>query len=118
VPELGNILIAPGVEDGVELYDIACASCHGASGEGLFGLALSDSGISDITIRAMTLFGRERSGMPGFEGQFTDEQLEALVAYTAGIASGEIEPAPVTYPLPPGKLECADNPDTERCGGN
>lgn len=118
VPELGNILIAPGVEDGVELYDIACASCHGSSGEGLFGLALSGSGISDTMIRAMTLFGRESSGMPGFEGQFTDEQLEALVAYAAGIASGEIEPAPATYPLPPGRLECIVSPETDRCGGN
>ena len=118
VPELGNILIAPGVEDGVELYDIACASCHGASGEGLFGLALSGSGISDTMIRAITLFGLERSGMPGFEGQFTDEQLEALVVYAAGIASGEIEPAPATYPLPPGKLECIVSPETDRCGGN
>ena len=118
VPELGNILIAPGVEDGVELYDIACSACHGSSGEGLFGLALSGSGISDTMIRAITLFGLERSGMPGFEGQFTNEQLEKLVEYVTGIASGEIEPAPLSYPLPPGKLVCIVSPETDRCGGN
>lgn len=118
VPELDNVLYAPGVEDGVELYDNACASCHGASGEGLFGVTITGSGITESQIWSTILLGLERSGMPGFEGQFSDKQFEALITYVTGIASGEIEPAPDTYPLPPGKLECVSNPDTERCGGN
>lgn len=118
VPLLGDLLIAPGVDDGIELYDIACSACHGSSGEGLFGLALVSSGIDENKIRSSILRGRERSGMPAFEGQFTQEQLETLVEYVAGIASGEFEPAPLSYPLPPGQLECIVSPETDRCGGN
>lgn len=118
VPEMENVLIAPGPDEGIELYDIACASCHGPSGEGLFGHAITDSGISEFQIRSTILLGRERSGMPSFEGQFSDGQLEILVTYVTGIATGQIEPAPASYPLPPGKLECVSNPDTGRCGGN
>lgn len=118
VPQLTNILIAPGVEDSVELYDIACASCHGASGEGLFGVALAGRGIGEDQMRSAILRGRARSGMPSFENKFTDEQLEALIEYVSGISTGVIEPAPVSYPLPPGKLECISNPELPRCGGN
>jgi len=48
VPTLGNILLAPGVSDGGELYDIACANCHGFAGEGLFGTALTKRGLKRI----------------------------------------------------------------------
>jgi mono/diheme cytochrome c family protein len=118
VPQLGNILMAPGVMDGLQLYDIACAACHGSSGEGLFGLALADSGLRENKIRSAVLRGRERSGMPAFEGQFDSAQLDALVEYVAGIASGKIEPAPATYPLPPAVFECVEYPAGEPCGGN
>lgn len=119
VPDLGNILLAPeNVTDGLELYDLACSTCHGASGEGLFGAALVSSGLSEGKIRTSVERGRERSGMPAFGSQFTEEQLEALVAYVAGIASGEIQPAPLSYPLPPAQFECAQNETGERCGGN
>jgi mono/diheme cytochrome c family protein len=118
VPVLGDILIAPDVTDGVELYDIACAGCHGFSGEGSFGGALVSSGITANSIRSTILRGRERSGMPAFEGQFTEEQLQNLIEYVTGIASGEIEPAPMSYPLPPGKFECEGIEFPENCGGN
>jgi len=118
VPDLENVLVASGPGVGFELYDISCASCHGLSGEGLFGHTITDSGISDFQIRNMILSGRELSGMPSFEGKFTDGQLNELVTYVTGIATGQIEPAPASYPLPPGKLECVNNPGPERCGGN
>ena len=118
VPLLGNILMAPGVSSGVELYDIACAACHGQNGEGLFGTALVSSGLTDNKILAAIVRGRDRSGMPAFEGQFTDDQLDELVAYVVGIASGSIEPAPNSYPLPPALFECVDNETGQRCGGN
>lgn len=118
VPQIGDVLLAPGVMDGIELYDIACSACHGISGEGLFGLALTGSGLRESKIRSAILRGRERSGMPAFEGQFTEEQLDALVEYVSGIASGKIEPAPITYPLPPGKFECVEYPGGKSCGGN
>ena len=118
VPQLENILIAPSVDDGVELYDIACASCHGSSGEGLFGLKLVGSGIGENQMRSAILRGRVRSGMPSFENKFTDEQLKILVKYVSGIATGVIKPEPERYPLPPAILECVNNPELLNCGGN
>ncbi|MFQ5398835.1 MAG: c-type cytochrome [Anaerolineae bacterium] len=118
VPQLSNVLAAPGVSDGAELYDIACAGCHGFQGEGLFGTAITGTGLRESKIRSAILRGRERSGMPPFEGQFTGEQLEALVAFTAGIASGQIEPLPMSYPLPPAEFGCDPTPATAKCGGN
>ncbi len=118
VPEIGNILIAPGVSDGLELYDLACAACHGKFGEGLFGTALVLSGISENKIATTILRGRERSGMPGFEGQLTDEQLAVLVEYVTGIASGDIEAPPAAYKLPPPKFACDDSYPVLKCGGN
>ena len=118
VPLLDNILIAPGVEDGIELFDIACQSCHGASGEGSFGLALTSSGIPESKIRSSIIRGRDRSGMPAFEGRFTDTQLDFLVEYVTGISSGEIDPAPVKYPLEQGHLSCTNQLFGELCGGN
>ena len=118
LPQLENILIAPGVVDGVELYEVACRSCHGASGEGLYGLALTSSGFPESKIRSAILRGRDRSGMPPFEGQFTDQQLDFLVEYVTGISSGEIEPAPLSYPLDPGQLLCPGPISSVPCGGN
>ena len=120
MPELGAILIAPGVENSVELYDVACATCHGVSGEGLFGTALTSSGITEDQIRSTILRGRDRSGMPSFDSKFTDSQLAVLVEYVAGIASGSIEPAPLSYSLPPAQFECDSHyfDDSETCGGN
>jgi len=118
VPALPNVLIAPGVSDGLELYDIACAACHGRKGEGLFGTALADTALRESKIRNNVLRGRERSGMPAFEGQFTDAQLDALVAFVADLASGRVEPPPDSYLLPPGQLSCDANPAPSACGGN
>ena len=114
-----TIPAAPGVTDGQEVYDFICAGCHGLSGEGLFGPAIVGSGWRDRKIETAILRGRERSGMPPFEGQLSDEQLAALVEYTAGLASGQIDPPPASYPLPAGELSCEPDPSAStRCGGN
>ena len=112
------MLIAPGLEDGAELYDVACAGCHGFAGEGLFGIALSGSGLRESKIRSTIERGRERSGMPSFDSQFSDDQLQMLVAFVAGISSGEIDPQPNSYPLPPVEFNCNPAPGAEKCGGN
>jgi len=113
-----DVPIAPGVEDGPELYDIACAGCHGLAGEGLFGVAITGTGVRESKVRSTILRGRERSGMPSFEGQLTDVQLDALVTFATGIASGQIEPQPPSYPLPPAEFTCEPAPGAEKCGGN
>ena len=99
VPDLPGVLLAPGVTDGEELYQIACASCHGKFGEGMFGTRLIYSGLNEAKIRGNILRGRLQSGMPSFDGQFTPEQLEALVAYTFALVNAEVTPAPQSYPL-------------------
>ncbi len=118
VPELPNVLVAPGVNDGSELFEIACSACHGKQGEGLFGVALINSGLPDNKIRSQILNGRVRSGMPSFKGKFTNDQLDALVTYVAGLASGQATPPPDEFPLQPGHLSCSSNSDNSSCGGN
>ncbi len=113
-----TINIAPGVTDGAELYDIGCAGCHGLSGEGLFGPAIAGSGLQERKVETAIVRGRERSGMPAYEGQLTDEQLTALVTYTAGLASGQIEPPPTSYELPTGQFTCDPVTAVLKCGGN
>ena len=105
VPELPGVLLAPGVSDGAELYQIACASCHGVYGEGRVGLRLESGGVQEIKIRSTILRGRSISGMPAFDGQFTDEQFKALVAYTVALENGQAEPILDTYPLEPPQLQ-------------
>ena len=118
VPDLPNLLVAPGVNNGDELYEIGCSACHGKNGEGLFGVVLVNSGLPENKIRSQILNGRARSGMPSFQGKFTKDQLDALVKYVAGIASGEIPPAPNSYPLETGHLTCKPTAANSSCGGN
>jgi cytochrome c5 len=118
VPELPGVLLAPGITDGAELYDIACASCHGPDGKGLFGTALVNTGLSKGKIKSTITRGRLRSGMPAFEGQFTDDQLEALVKFTQDLANGFVEERAQSFPLPEGELSCQALTVPIACGGN
>lgn len=118
VPELPNVLLAPGISDGAELYDIACATCHGSNGKGMFGKALAGTGLSINKIKAAVTRGRLRSGMPAFDGQFTDAQLEALVTFTQQLAASKVEQRPLFFPLPVGVLTCQPADDSIACGGN
>ena len=105
VPELPGVLLAPGVNDGAELYQIACASCHGIYGEGKVGLRLESGGVQENKIRSTILYGRNISGMPSFDGQFTNEQFEALVTYTVALENGLAEPILDAYPLESPQLQ-------------
>ncbi len=118
VPELAGVMAAPGATDGAEIYEIACSACHGKQGEGLFGVALVNSGLSADKIRSQVLNGRVRSGMPPFEGKFTSSQLDALTAFVADMASGIATPIPDSYPLDIGRLTCIPSPENPNCGGN
>jgi mono/diheme cytochrome c family protein len=116
VPQIPGLLIAPGATDGMELYDIACAGCHGFQGEGLFAIGLEDTGIPKPAIRTFIQQGLVPLGMPSFEGQFTEEQLETLVDFVARLANNEVE-LNLYYPLPPAELNCNFISETTRCGG-
>lgn len=108
----------PGVEDGAALYEIACAACHGGEGRGSFGGPLADTSLGEPKIRASIERGRKFSGMPAYEGKFTEEQFDALVTFVAGLASGETAPLPDSYPLPPAEFSCDSRSIAGSCRGN
>ncbi|GAB4495908.1 MAG: hypothetical protein Fur0016_06430 [Anaerolineales bacterium] len=119
VPDLPGVLLAPGVTDGAELYEIACASCHGLYGEGLFGRRLANTGLKESKIRSNILKGRLQSGMPSFDGMFTAEQLQALIDYTLALSTGKAEIPPASYPLEPPAFDCiTQSSSSTTCGGN
>ena len=115
VPELPGLMVAPGVSDGVELYQIACGGCHGLKGEGLSARGLANTNIGLPAIKDFTLNGIPQLKMPSFKGLFTDDQLDTLVTFVAGLASGEIPPPPDSYHLPPPILSCSQAPEDPAC---
>ena len=118
VPALPGVLIAPGVDDGAELFEIACSTCHGKYGEGLFGRVIMNTGVKESKIRTNILRGRLNSGMPSFEGMFTDSQLQALIDYTFALATGKAEIPPSQYPLGSPEFKCSPQSASVFCGGN
>lgn len=118
VPNLPGVLLAPGVTNGAELFEIACSTCHGLHGEGLFGKEIANTGLKDNKIRSNILKGRLQSGMPSFDGKFTDAQLQALVDYVVSLANGTAEIPPAEYPLEPPAFNCSAQSSSETCGGN
>ncbi len=117
IPELPGMLIAPAeITDGLELYDIACAGCHGNRGQGLFAIHLAETGVSRPAVRSFIVRGIPLSGMPAFEGQFTEDQLESLVDFVTGLTNGEIT-IEEKYALPPAKLECIPISEEFACPG-
>jgi len=110
IPDLPGTLIAPGVDAGVELYDIACAGCHGRNGEGLYGISLAGRGISQAAVRSFIRDGIPELGMPAFAGQFTPEQLNSLSKFVAEMSAGTI--IPDAYLLPPPEADCLPGTDT------
>jgi mono/diheme cytochrome c family protein len=116
IPDLPGSLLAPGVADGLELYDIACAGCHGFTGEGLFAINLVGNGASRATNRSFILRGIPNTDMPSFEGQLTEEQIEILVDFVTGMSRGAVE-LPEEYPLPRPELKCEPFEAGSACGG-
>ena len=116
IPELPGVSLAPGVTDRLELYDIACAGCHGFTAEGLFAMNLVGNGISRATNRSFIRGGIPNTDMPAFEGKLTDDQINILVDFMTEMSSGEIE-LPEEYPLPPAVLKCDPISPEVACGG-
>jgi cytochrome c5 len=104
IPPLPGLLMPATMVDGVDLYDATCAGCHGFSGEGLVAMGLAGTGISRAATRSYIEAGIPVLGMPAYAGQFSDEQLEALVSFV--VALGSSEKLPDRYPLPPPLFDC------------
>jgi mono/diheme cytochrome c family protein len=71
--------------DMAALYDQACANCHGPLGDG----GVSGVGLKDLTAAEQQMIvdaiRNGKGGMPASAGDLTDEQIEALARYVAGL---------------------------------
>lgn len=69
-------------ENGADLYPDNCAGCHGASGTGGAGPAMSEvaAALTDDEIESAITDGTE-GGMPPFGDLLTDDEIGDLVAY-------------------------------------
>ena len=72
-------------QDAAQLYGTACASCHGPAGEG---------GLAGVPLGEKAAAGRQKiidairygvGGMPASSGGMSDEQINALADYVAGL---------------------------------
>lgn len=84
--------------DGAYAYSKACASCHGANGEGIypFGVPLRGNsfvtGVPEATVIDLVKEGRDDSdkvypaysGMPAFKGFRKHGEIRAIVEYIKG----------------------------------
>jgi cytochrome c oxidase subunit II len=75
----------PNTELGQEIWEGACATCHGLSGEGGYGPALGAATLSNRdAVENAVVNGRALPGrnvMPPIGATYTDTQLESLYAY-------------------------------------
>ena len=98
------------VQTGRLAYTGSCASCHGANGDGkgVFGQATFPPASdlrghdtqekSDAQLFWIIKNGLSFTGMPGFAGQYDDQGLWSLVAYTRALGSGGAGAATVPTP--------------------
>ncbi len=118
LPALPKMLLAPDIQEAYELYGIACAGCHGAKGEGSSAIALTGTGISARVTRSYILKGIPPLGMPGFDGQLRDKQLDTLVNFVVGLGNGSSTFPPDKYPLAPASFDNKPNQPQKEGPGN
>jgi mono/diheme cytochrome c family protein len=71
-------------EDGADLYNRNCASCHGGRGQGGIGPQLAASvseKYAEVGDQVLVVLAG-RGGMPAFGSTLDDEQVAAVVDYT------------------------------------
>lgn len=112
-----GVLLAPGVEDPSELYIVGCAACHGFDGEGLSGSSLLGYKFTPTFLRRFIIEGQPEYGMPGFDGKFTDEQLDSLANFVSDLSAERIK-TQTSYPVPLGIIHCGVFSVESSCGGN
>jgi mono/diheme cytochrome c family protein len=118
LPVLPAMLLAPDVNNGFELYGIACAGCHGARGAGSSAMGLSGTGISASATRSYILRGIQPLGMPGFKVQLTDAQVDALSDFVANLADPKAPPPTDSYLLAPPQLHARPANPQSKSEGN
>ena len=80
--------VAPAAPDGAEIFSGRCASCHGANADGGFGPKLSDGRVVEQfpeVADQLEVVRDGRGGMPAFGDRLTQDELDAVVAYTRSL---------------------------------
>ena len=70
---------------GAQLYKSNCAGCHGGSGDGGIGPQLSGGRVTGAfgdAASEIAFVKRGASGMPAFDGQLSDAELQAVIDFT------------------------------------
>ena len=105
--------VAGGSTDGAEIFQEACARCHGGDGVPTKGMA-ARTGVKPLTtqrvqdmgdedLRTQILKGSKSKTMPSFQGALSDEQVTAVIAhvrYLGQLAVQHAEPQPSPPPQP------------------
>ncbi|MEA2050524.1 MAG: c-type cytochrome [Campylobacterota bacterium] len=73
--------------EGADVFAGACASCHGADGQGMNGMAPNLAIYDDTLVTNVLKHGKKSTigAMPSFEGRLTDTQVKALAGYLRSI---------------------------------
>ncbi|MEA2001044.1 MAG: c-type cytochrome [Actinomycetota bacterium] len=90
----------PGGINGAAIYAASCAGCHGADGSGGFGGPVAGTSMSLGQIVTITANGS--GGMPGFTGQLSAAEIDAVSAFVLTLGGGAPPPPTTTTTLPPG----------------
>lgn len=104
--ELSNDPIKGDIELGAKIYSQACASCHGAKGEGVLAPALGHPMLlataSDQFLRYAIAEGRDGTPMMAFKDSLSSEEIDGVTAFLRSRASGWDVPktAVVSMPTP------------------
>lgn len=89
------------IEEGKELFDYTCSSCHGKGGEGtsqapsLIGVGAASVDFQMGTGRMPA--AREQAQVPARKVNYSQEQIEAVAAYVASLGPGPGIPNPSQY---------------------
>ncbi|MRI59072.1 MAG: cytochrome C oxidase subunit III [Epsilonproteobacteria bacterium] len=79
-----------GNDKGAELFQSACASCHGPDGRGMNGMAPNLREYDDKIISAVLEHGKRGiiGTMPSFKGRLTPVQVKAVATYIRSLSEG------------------------------
>ncbi len=89
------------IEEGKELFDYTCSSCHGKGGEGTSqGPSLIGVGAASVDFQMGTgrmPAAREQAQIPARKVNYTQEQIDAVSAYIASLGPGPAVPNQSQY---------------------